>query len=89
MPLRRGHGAQERARTPQKGLVMNEDVVRAAVARFIKNVSATAQGEIEKVVRSALASGKLKGHEDSITTSVSLSSDKVGLNVTIYNSIDL
>jgi hypothetical protein len=67
---------------------MNEDVVRAAVARFMKNVSATAQGEIEKVVRSALASGKLKGHE-SITTSVSLSSDKVGLNVTIYNSIDL
>jgi hypothetical protein len=67
---------------------MDNDAVRVAVARFVKNISATAQGEIEKVVRNALANGTLKGHE-TITTSVSLSSDKVDLNVTIYNSIEL
>ena len=68
---------------------MSEDaVVRAAVARFLKNVSATAQSEIEKVVRNALANGTLKGHE-SFTTAVSLSSDKLDVNVTIYNTIEL
>ncbi len=67
---------------------MNDDTVRMAVARFVKDVGHTAQSEIEKVVRGALASGKLKGHE-TFTTAVSLSSEKVGLNVTIYNKIEL
>jgi hypothetical protein len=71
-----------------KADALHDEMVRAAVARFLKNVSATAQGEIEKVVRSALASGKLKGHE-TFTTAVSLSSEKIGLNVTLYNTIEL
>ena len=71
-----------------KAATMQDEMVKAAVARFLKNVSATAQGEIEKVVRAALASGKLKGHE-TFTTAVSLSSEKVALNVTLYNTIEL
>jgi hypothetical protein len=66
----------------------NEEMVKLAVARFLKNISATAQGEIEKAVRQALASGRLKGHE-SFTMAVALSSEKVGINVTLYNTVEL
>jgi len=66
----------------------NEEMVRLAVARFLKNINRTAQGEIEKAVRQALASGKLKGHE-SFTMAVALSSEKVGINVTLYNTVEL
>lgn len=65
---------------------MNEKAVQAAVDQFLRSVSHTARGEIEKVVRAALASGKLMAHEP-ITTGVSLSSEKIGLNVTIYGKI--
>ncbi len=74
--------------TRSKLQAMNDEMVRAAVARFLKNVSATAQGEIEKVVRAAITGGKIKGHE-TFTTAVALSSEKIGLNVTIYNTIEL
>jgi hypothetical protein len=67
---------------------MTDEMVKTAVARFLKNISATAQGEIEKSVRNAIASGKLKGHE-TFTMAVSLSSEKVGINVTLYNTIEL
>lgn len=65
---------------------MNEKAVQAAVDQFLRTVSHTARGEIEKVVRAAMASGKLMAHEP-ITTGVSLSSEKIGLNVTIYGKI--
>jgi hypothetical protein len=65
---------------------MSEKAVQAAVDQFLRNISATARGEIEKVVRAAVASGKVMAHEP-ITTGVSLSSEKIGLNVTIYGKI--
>lgn len=65
---------------------MNDKAVTAAVDQFLRSVSATARGEIEKVVRTAMASGKLVAHEP-ITTGVSLSSAKIGLDVTIYDKI--
>ncbi len=71
-----------------KGWGMNEQALRAVVARFLKEVSDTAQSEIEKAVRNALASGKLKSH-DSFTIAAALSSEKAGLNVTVYNTIAL
>lgn len=67
---------------------MNDAQIKDAVARFMKSVSHTAQHEIEKVVRNALASGKLK-LSDELSTAVTLSSDKVGLNVTIHSRIVL
>ena len=65
---------------------MHEKAVQAAVDQFLRSISHTARSEIEKVVRAAMASGKLMAHEP-ITTGVSLSSEKIGLNVTIYGKI--
>jgi hypothetical protein len=42
---------------------MNEDVFNGSIRRFLKTLGVTAQREIEKAVRQALAEGKLKGNE--------------------------
>ena len=42
---------------------MNEDVFNTSIRKFLKTLGVTAQREIEKVVRQALADGKLKGNE--------------------------
>ena len=67
---------------------MSEKSIQAAVARFLKTASFTAQGEVEKAIRAAIASGKLKGHE-TFTAGIAVSSEKIGLNITIYNKIEL
>jgi hypothetical protein len=42
---------------------MNEDVFNTSLRQFLKKVGITSQREIEKAVRDAVASGRLKGHE--------------------------
>jgi hypothetical protein len=42
---------------------MNEDVFNTSIRKFLKTLGVTGQREIEKAVRQALASGKLKGNE--------------------------
>jgi len=42
---------------------MDEDVFNNGIRRFLKKLGVTAQREIEKSVRQALADGKLKGNE--------------------------
>jgi Family of unknown function (DUF6494) len=42
---------------------MNEDVFNASIRKFLKTLRVSAQREIEKAVRQALADGKLKGNE--------------------------
>jgi hypothetical protein len=42
---------------------MNEDAFNASLRKFLKKVGITSQREIEKVVRDAVSSGRLKGHE--------------------------
>jgi hypothetical protein len=42
---------------------MNEDVFNESLRKFLKKVGITSQREIEKVVRDAVESGRLKGHE--------------------------
>jgi Family of unknown function (DUF6494) len=42
---------------------MNEDLFNASLRQFLKKVGITSQREIEKAVREAVASGRLKGHE--------------------------
>ena len=42
---------------------MNEDMFNASLRQFLKKVGITSQREIEKAVREAVASGRLKGHE--------------------------
>ncbi|MBV9347993.1 MAG: hypothetical protein JOZ70_01620 [Pseudolabrys sp.] len=67
---------------------MNESTVKAAVDAFLRNVSFTARNEIEKAVRAAFNEGKLDGKE-SVNAAIALSSDTLGLNVTIYSKIAL
>jgi hypothetical protein len=42
---------------------MNEDSFNNSLRGFLKKVGITSQREIEKAVRDAVASGKLKGNE--------------------------
>jgi hypothetical protein len=42
---------------------MNEDTFNTSLRGFLKKVGITSQREIEKVVRDAIAGGKLKGNE--------------------------
>jgi len=67
---------------------MNDAALKTAVDRFLANVSFTARREVEKVVRNALANGKLRRGEI-LTTSVTLSNEKVDLDVTIFSKIEL
>jgi len=66
----------------------SERELKAAIDKFLRNVSFTAQREIEKAVRQALAAGKLKSGEN-LATAVTLSSPKIGLEVTIHQKIEL
>src|SRR5262249_51831080 len=43
--------------------IMNEDVFNTSIRKFLKTLGVSAQREIEKAVRQALAEGKLKGNE--------------------------
>jgi len=67
---------------------MNDAALQKAVDSFLANVSFNARRELAKVVRSALASGKLHNGE-TITTAVTLSNQKVDLDVTIFSKIEL
>jgi hypothetical protein len=42
---------------------MNEDVFNTSLRKFLKKVGITSQREIEKAVRDAIESGRLKGNE--------------------------
>lgn len=67
---------------------MSDETIAAAVEQFVKKVSFSAQREIERVIRAAVASGKLQGHE-TFTAAVTVSSERVGLMTTIYSKIEL
>jgi hypothetical protein len=42
---------------------MNEDMLNGSIRKFLKTLGVTAQREIEKAVRKAVADGKVKGNE--------------------------
>jgi len=67
---------------------MKDEAIAAAVERFVKKISFSTQQELERALRSALADGRLQGHE-SLTAAVTVTSEKVGLMATIYSTIDL
>ncbi len=67
---------------------MNDEALKAAVGQFLRHINGTAQRELEKAVRNAIAAGKLRANEP-CTTGVTLSIEKVGLDVTIYGNIKL
>lgn len=67
---------------------MSDEKIGAAVERFIKKMSFSAQQELERVLRSAIADGRLQGHE-TLTAAVTVTSEKIGLMATIYSKIEL
>jgi hypothetical protein len=67
---------------------MNEDVLNTSIRKFLKEVGVTSQREIEKAVRTALASGKLKGGE-SLPASMVLTIGPISLTHEIDGTIKL
>jgi DNA-binding MurR/RpiR family transcriptional regulator len=67
---------------------MDEQALSAAIGRFVKSIGFSAQRELEKALRRELANGKLRRGEI-FTTAVTLSSEKVDLDITIFSKIEL
>lgn len=67
---------------------MNEDVFNASLRKFLKRVGITSQREMEKAVRDALASGRLKGHEK-LSARMVLTLASVNLTHEIHDEIEL
>lgn len=67
---------------------MNEDVFNTSVRKFLKQVGVTSQREIEKVVREAIAEGRLKGGEK-LPAKMVLTVGGVALSFTIDGEIEL
>ena len=67
---------------------MNEDVFNTAIRKFLKEVGVTSQREIEKAVRDAVASGKLKGTE-TLPVKMTLTLGQTGLTHVVDGEIKL
>ena len=67
---------------------MNEDRFNTSVRKFLKEVGVTSQREIEKAVREAVKSGKLKGGER-LPAKMTLTVGGVALTWTVDGAIDL
>jgi Family of unknown function (DUF6494) len=67
---------------------MNEEALNMSLRKFLKVVGVTSQQEIEKAIRAAVASGKLKGNE-ALSAQVVLTIDKAGLSHKIDGTIEL
>lgn len=67
---------------------MQEERIKAAVDKFIRNINHTARREIEKTLRHAIASGALQT-TDSLPAAITLSSEKIALAITIHSRIEL
>jgi Family of unknown function (DUF6494) len=67
---------------------MNEDVFNGSIRKFLKTLGVTAQREIEKAVRQALAEGKLKGNEK-IPAHATITLGNIGFSHEIKGDIEL
>jgi Family of unknown function (DUF6494) len=67
---------------------VNEDVFNGSIRKFLKTVGVTAQREIEKAVRQALAEGRLKGNEKFPATAT-ITLGGVGLSHEVKGEIEL
>ena len=71
-----------------RGYAMNEDVFNMSLRKFLKKVGVTSQREIEKAVREAIDSGKLKGDE-TLDAEVTIKIGGVALSERIDGRIEL
>jgi hypothetical protein len=67
---------------------MNEDVMNTSVRKFLKEVGVTSQREIEKAVREAVRTGKIKGNEK-LPAKMTLTVDGLALSWTVDGDIRL
>jgi hypothetical protein len=67
---------------------MNEDVLNTSLRRFLKTVGVTSQREVEKAVREAVASGRIKGNE-TLKAKMTLTIGGINLSHTIDDTIEL
>jgi hypothetical protein len=67
---------------------MNEDVFNTSLRKFLKKVGVTSQREIEKAVRDAVASGRLKGNEK-LPAKIVLTLGGVSLSHEVDDEIEL
>ena len=67
---------------------MNEDLFNNSLRKFLKKVGVTSQREIEKAVRDAVASGRLKGNEK-LPAKIVLTLGGVSLSHEVTDEIEL
>ena len=67
---------------------MNEEALNTSLRKFLKKVGVTSQREIEKAVRDAVASGRMKGHE-ALPAKAVIAIDGIGLSFEIDGAIEL
>jgi Family of unknown function (DUF6494) len=67
---------------------MNEEALNTSVRKFLKKVGVTAQREIEKAVREAVSSGRLKGRE-ALPAKAAINVEGIGLSFEIDGAIEL
>jgi hypothetical protein len=67
---------------------MNEDQFNMSMRKFLKVVGVTSQQEIEKAVRAAVESGKLKGNE-TLNAEMVLTIGQVSLRHKVDGTIEL
>jgi hypothetical protein len=67
---------------------MNEDALNASLRKFLKTVGVTAQREIEKSVRQAVAEGRIKGNE-TLPAKALITLAGTGLSLEIDGALEL
>jgi hypothetical protein len=67
---------------------VNEDKFNESLRKFLKRVGITSQREIEKAVRDALETGRLKGHEK-LPAKIVLTVGGVSLTHEVTDEIEL
>ncbi len=67
---------------------MNEDIFNTSLRKFLKQVGITSQREIEKTVREAVQTGRLKGHEK-LQAKMVLTVDGINLRHEVADEIEL
>ncbi|MFL5031368.1 MAG: DUF6494 family protein [Xanthobacteraceae bacterium] len=67
---------------------MNEDALNTSVRKFLKKLGVTAQREIEKAVREAVSTGRLKGRE-ALPAKAIVTVEAIGLSFEIDGAIEL
>jgi ribosomal protein L1 len=67
---------------------MNENAINIETRKFLKEIGVTSQQQIERAVREAIKSGKLKGNE-TLRAHMTLTVDRINLHHEIDGEIKI